>query len=70
MLLLLKVNTKCNFEDNETSDRDLNPALGSLVVLVLFSFFGVFQAREGKRAASEEGQTPETAETPPPQKKK
>ena len=48
---LVKVLVNCNIEDSETSDRVLNPALGSLVVHV-FLFFEFF--RQGKRAASEE----------------
>ena len=48
---LLKVNTKCNFEGNETSDRDLNPALGSLVVFVFlfWSFSGKGRQARGER---------------------
>ena len=50
---LVKVLVNCNFEDNETSDRVLNPALGSLDVHVFLfrSFSGKGRQARGERGA-------------------
>ena len=50
---LVKVLVNCNFEDSETSDRVLNPALGSLVVHVFlfWSFSGKERQARGERGA-------------------